>query len=293
MGERNKNNKEQEISSYTQQEDASLKISMQFFADELLPYLGIKGKVVAFAPTELVHLELQKLFQDFNLIMEDGTWKHFEFQSTNEGLIGLKRMRVYEAMTSYQYKVEVTTYVLFSGNIKNPMTEFTEGENTYKIHPIIMRNRNADELISELQCKVETGKAVTKEELVPLVLCLLMEGSMTQKDRVKAAYKITRKVNTVAKEEIEKIEAVIYAMADKFLDSVSKEEILEEISMTELGQMMINKGKKEGLKEGIKENRLEIAKNLIGLLDEQVIAERTGLSLDAVKELKNNSTSKA
>ena len=284
MGERNKNNKEQEISSYTQQEDASLKISMQFFADELLPYLGIKGKVVAFAPTELVHLELQKLFQDFNLIMEDGTWKHFEFQSTNEGLIGLKRMRVYEAMTSYQYKVEVTTYVLFSGNIKNPMTEFTEGENTYKIHPIIMRNRNADELISELQCKVETGKAVTKEELVPLVLCLLMEGSMTQKDRVKAAYKITRKVNTVAKEEIEKIEAVIYAMADKFLDSVSKEEILEEISMTELGQMMIDKGKKEG----IKENRLEIAKNLIGLLDEQVIAERTGLSLETVKELKNN-----
>ena len=201
MGERNKNNKEQEISSYTQQEDASLKISMQFFADELLPYLGIKGKVVAFAPTELVHLELQ--------------------------------------------------------------------------------------------CKVEAGKAVTREELVPLVLCLLMEGSMSQKDRVKAAYKITRKVNTVAKEEIEKIEAVIYAMADKFLDSVSKEEILEEISMTELGQMMINKGKKEGLKEGIKENRLEIAKNLIGLLDEQVIAERTGLSLDAVKELKNNSTSKA
>ena len=284
MGERNKNNKEQEISSYTQQEDASLKISMQFFADELLPYLGIKGKVVAFAPTELVHLELQKLFQDFNLIMEDGTWKHFEFQSTNEGLIGLKRMRVYEAMTSYQYKVEVTTYVLFSGNIKNPMTEFTEGENTYKIHPIIMRNRNADVLISELQCKVEAGKAVTREELVPLVLCLLMEGSMSQKDRVKAAYKITRKVNTVAKEEIEKIEAVIYAMADKFLDSVSKEEILEEISMTELGQMMIDKGRKE--------NRLEIAKNLIGLLDEQVIAERTGLSLETVKELKNNGISK-
>ena len=147
--------------------------------------------------------------------------------------------------------------------------------------------------MTSYQYKVETGKAVTKEELVPLVLCLLMEGSMSQKDRVKAAYKITRKVNTVAKEEIEKIEAVIYAMADKFLDSVSKEEILEEISMTELGQMMINKGKKEGKKEGIKENRLEIAKNLIGLLDEQVIAERTGLSLDAVKELKNNSTSKA
>lgn len=40
--------------------------------------------IVSFAPTELVHLELQKLFQDFNFIMEDGTWKHFEFQSKNE-----------------------------------------------------------------------------------------------------------------------------------------------------------------------------------------------------------------
>ena len=85
---------------------------MQFFADELLPYLNIKGKVVSFAPTELVHLELQKLFQDFNFIMEDGTWKHFEFQSTNEGLKGLKRFRAYEALTSYQYNVTVETYVL-------------------------------------------------------------------------------------------------------------------------------------------------------------------------------------
>ena len=44
-----------------QHEDAVLKASMQFFAEELLPYLGIEGKVVSFAPTELVHLELQKL----------------------------------------------------------------------------------------------------------------------------------------------------------------------------------------------------------------------------------------
>ena len=38
------------------------------FADELLPFFHIDGKVVGFGPTELVHLELQKLFQDFNII---------------------------------------------------------------------------------------------------------------------------------------------------------------------------------------------------------------------------------
>ena len=72
-------------------------------------------------------------------MMEDGSWKHFEFQSKNEGLAGLKRFRTYEALTSYQHKVPITTYVLFSGNIKNPMTSFSEGINTYKIAPIIMK----------------------------------------------------------------------------------------------------------------------------------------------------------
>ncbi len=42
-------------------------------------------------------------------------------------------IRTYEALTSYQHKVPVTTYVLFSGNIKNPRTSFTEGINTYKV----------------------------------------------------------------------------------------------------------------------------------------------------------------
>ena len=137
MEERYEEEQEKQIGvcqSIQQHEDAALKTSMQFFAEELLPYLKIPGKVVGFAPTELVHLELQKLAQDFNLVMEDGTWKHFEFQSTNEGTIGLKRFRSYEALASYQHKVQITTYVLYSGTILNPMTELQEGINTYRVY---------------------------------------------------------------------------------------------------------------------------------------------------------------
>mgnify|MGYP003305992449 CR=1 FL=1 len=45
-------------------------------------------------------------------------------------------------------------YVLFSGNIKNPMTEFTEGSNTYRIKPIIMKQKNADEVLNTLKEKL-------------------------------------------------------------------------------------------------------------------------------------------
>lgn len=229
-------------------EDAVLKISAQYFADVLLPRFGIEGKVVSFGPTELVHLELKKLFQDFNFIMEDGRWIHFEFQSTNEGLDGLKRFRVYEAMTSYQYKVEVITYVLFSGKIKNPMTEFTEGSNTYRIRPIIMRHENADKVIANLQDKIQKGEILTREDLVPLILVPLMDGESSQKERIKSAYEITRKATMVDREEIRKIETVIYAMADKFLDEVDLEKVKEEVKMTRLGQMLINDGIAQGIR---------------------------------------------
>ena len=87
-------------------------------------------------------------------------------------------------------------------------------------------------------------------------------------------------------EDIRKIEAVIYAMADKFLESMDLEEIVEDISMTRLGQMLVNKGIHSGIEQGTNENKLENARNLLDLLDEQTIADRIGLSLETVQQLK-------
>ena len=77
-----------------------------------------------------------------------------------------------------------------------------------------MKDKNADE--------------VTKADLLPLVLSPLMGGEMSQKERVSAAYDITRKAVGVDAEVIRKVEAVIYIMEDKFLDSVEMEQLKKE-----------------------------------------------------------------
>lgn len=216
-------------------EDAALKTTMQFFADELLPYFNIKGKVVGFGPTELVRLELQKLFQDFNLVMEDGSWKHFEFQSKDGGEKDLRRFRTYEAATSYQQNVDIYTYVLFSGQIENPITELKTGFNTYRVQPIIMKGK-----------------------------------------RVEEAFDITKAARETIP-EADKIEAVVYAMAEKFMDSVTIEQLKEAVGMTRLGQMMYN--------DGVETTQIKIAKNLLGEMPDEKIAEKTGLPLETIKEL--------
>lgn len=227
-----------------QHEDAVLKTAAQFFAKELLPYLGIDGKVISSAPTESIVLNLKKFYEDINLIMEDGTWKHFEFQSKNEGIPGLKRFRSYEA---------VTTYVLYSGNIQNPVTSFTEGINTYHVIPIIMKDHSADDLIKTLKEKASSGDILTKD---------------------------------IPSEDLQKIEAMIYTMADKFLENDDFEHVKEGIRMTRLGQMLFNDGFNDGFNNGSQKKQLEIARNLIGKLSDASIAETTGLPLDVILKLK-------
>ena len=277
---------EQKSENIWQHEDAVMKTMMNFFADELLPYFKIEGKVAAVAPTELVHMELKKLNQDFNLVMEDGSWKHFEFQSRNEGKKDLKRFRVYEALTSYQHDVSVTTYVLYSGKIKKPVTEFTEGANTYRVCPIVLSDKNSDQLILQLQEKAERGEVLTKEDLIPLALCPLMSGDMSQKQRIRFAFKIMGNARIEDPQIVQKIEAVIYTMADKFLDRMEMDEIREEIKMTVLGQMLVNDGIAQGIAQGITQTRMELVKKKLqkGKSVEE-IADALEETVETVQEL--------
>ena len=48
----------------------------------------------------------------------------------------------------------------------------------------------------------------------------------------------------------------------------------------------IRDGRAEGVKEGIKEGKKSIALNLLDLLDDEVISEKTGLSIEEVKKLR-------
>lgn len=259
----------QKQNTANQIEDSAMKPMVRFFADDMLPYLGIQGKVKMVAPTEEIHMEIKRVYEDMNLIMEDGTWKHFEFQSTNGGVTDLKRFRVYEAITSQQNKVPVITYVLFSGKIKNPQYQFTEGINTYRVIPIVMQNKNADRIIKRLRKKLKKSRPITREELVSLVLTPLMQGKIPIKDRIKNAFQIIGEENCMKAEETQKIQAVIYALAEKFLKNEEMDEIKGVINMTRLGQMLVNDGINQGMSQGKAEAIVEIL-DIKGVLSEDL-----------------------
>lgn len=241
-------------------EDRALKAAAQFMGKELLPFLGVKCTIKRVAPTEQIYLQTEAFSEDFNYELLEGGLLHLEFESDVITKEDLRRFRVYEALLSYQYKTAVTTCVICTAAAKNIPNELKEGINSYRVQIVRLKNWNADEIISALEVK-QRNMSLEREELLRLILTPLMGGKMPQPERIRRSFQLLREEQKIRKtSELSQMQAVLYALAEKFLSVGEMQKIKEEIHMTRLGQMIFD----DGLEEG--ENRVN---RLISCLLEQ------------------------
>ena len=146
-----------------------------------------------------------------------------------------------------------------------------------------MQDYNADKLLARIEQKQKEGAIITKEDFISLVLCPLMGGQSSQKERINKAYHIIRRTSEVKKEDTVKIEAMLYAMADKFLDIVDLEKLKEDMIVTRLGQMIWEDGIEEGIEKGRVTMLLELIRD--GLLTMTDAALRLNITEEEVKKL--------
>lgn len=123
-----------------------------------------------------------------------------------------------------------------------------------------------------------------REDIVPVLLSLLMDGRMKIKDRIlKGIYYVKKEEEKLSDTEIGKIQAVLYAFANKLLTAEELEEIKEAIAMTKLGEMLFD----DGVKAGEKKGEEKMSRLTIRLLDEKRYGdlERAVKDLEYRKEL--------
>lgn len=247
----------------TKHEDAIMKMGFDYFRDTILKSLGIDYEFVNLGPTELIELTIHSLYMDFTFLTKEGFYIHIEFQTTDKGENDLRRFLAYDAVYSHKTGKNVITYVIYSGGIKSVKTELNMGLFTYRIQPIYLKDRNADEVFEKIRQKQEDGTELTEEDYASLSLTPLMSGNMKIKEKIKEAVILSRKKRGLT---AEKTMAMLYTLADKFLDSKDLDEIKEVISMTRLGQMLLDEGMEKGMKKGMKkgmEQGLLLSKKLL------------------------------
>ena len=77
-----------------------------------------------------------------------------------------------------------------------------------------------------------------------------MASTMSRKDIIKEAIQIVRQEKQPT---AEKTMAMLYTLADKFLNTDELEEIKEVLTVTRLGQMIYDDGIKKGIEHGIEQ----------------------------------------
>ena len=253
---------------------------MTVFANEAVAYFGETKKVIGIAPTEQVQLEIKETRMDYVFLMDDNTYTHFEFQTTNKGIMDLARFNLYDVQLYQRTKKQVYTYVIYSGDITNPLHGYANGFSEYKVKVICMADQDAEQVLDTIESKLKIGKALTNKEILDLIFTPIMGGKLTKEKKIVRALKISR--DCPADKE-ENIQSMLYTFALKFLDSDQLEEVKEVLKMTKLGEML----KDEGRQEGRQEARINIARKLLKerLLTKEQIAENIGLSLETLQEI--------
>ena len=131
----------------------------------------------------------------------------------------------------------MVTYVICSSKVKKLRDSITEGINTYRVRLIQLKEYDADTVLEKLIGKMEDS--ITRVDIIPLLFAPLMGGRSEQKDRLLRCISILKNAEAVfQKSEIQKMEAILYVLASKFLDNEELESIKEAITMTKLGQMI-------------------------------------------------------
>jgi hypothetical protein len=254
-------------------EDMIMKRAMDIFAEEGLKFFGIDKKVKEAGSTEIVVLEVKNMFMDYTFLMEDDTYIHFEFQTTNKGVIDLRRFRAYEALLSLQTGKDVITYVVYSGDIKEPLSGYESGINAYKIIPVSMANKDGDKIFNDIIDKIKSGQELSKQDIIALTFTPIMSGVLTKGEKILNAIKIVKNVDKQYRYDIE---SILYAFASKFLEGKDLEMVKEELKLTELGKSLKDEGKKE---KAIETAKIAIKKGM----DNETISELTGLSIGDIE----------
>ncbi|EKQ57621.1 MULTISPECIES: hypothetical protein [unclassified Clostridium] len=265
-------------------EDMIMKRAMDIFAEEGLKFFGINKKVKGTGSTEIVVLEIKNMLMDYTFLMEDDSYIHFEFQTTDKGISDLRRFRTYEALLNFQTGKDVETYVVYSGDIKDPISEYTCGINSYQVKTISMADKDGDEIFNNIINKIKNKEELSNHDIISLTFTPIMGGKLSKSDKIINAIRVVKDID---KDYRYDVESILYAFASKFLEGKDLEKVREEIKMTELGRSLIEEGMEKGIVEGENKKTIEIVKNAIKKgMDNSIISDLTGLSNEEIEGIR-------
>lgn len=263
-------------------EDAVMKSVLDVFKEDALEFFGIKAKIITAARTELKNLQIDTSFMDYTFLLDDNSFLHLEFQTTNRKN-DLARFLAYDEVLYYKEHRPVNTIVVYSSNIKKAETNINTGSIKYSVSAFYMNSLDGGAKYEYLKHKIQGGDILNSNDLLSLVFLPIMGNTKDKNERILESIKLAKEIKN-RQNQMNSL-ALLYAFAEKFAEGGDMDKIKEVFSMTELGRLLREEGKEEGRKEGKKEGR----KQELIRTSTRLLTKKFGILPDDVKTKIENS----
>jgi hypothetical protein len=208
---------------------------------------------------------------------------HLEIQNSNDAAMPLRMMRYYTDIKLEWAAEPILQYLIYIGRNNLTMPDHHAGQDfTYRYRVLDMRT-------------VDCGMLLAKDTPEALVLAILCD--FKGKPEQEMAYYIVNRLHELLEHD-EKGFRDYLGMLEVLSENRNlqpqikeAEKMLTQVKVENLPSFQIGleagmeRGIERGLEQGVRRERLRLAQQLIGLLDEQTIADKTGLSLEEVQGL--------
>lgn len=263
-----------------QNNDIILKYMSEAFKDTALSFYGLNtAKIKAVIPTELPVLEVSEEAMDFVFLLEDNSFLHLEFQTTNKNE-DLIRFLLYDARLYKKDKKHINTAVIYSGDIEKALDNIKIGSIEYLVSNIYMKSFDGDEIFVDLYNKINRKEKLTEENKLNLIFLPLMKSKTDKNEMAIKVVELASKIDD-DKEKMLYIGAIV-GISDKFIDKEYVLKLKERLKMTRVGIEIRNEGIEEGIKEGKIDDAYKMVKKGFNIND---IIEITGLRREEIQKL--------
>lgn len=237
---------------------------------------GVEGDVFKPISGEFKKVIVEENRADFVFEVDETKIVHFEFQTTNYKK-DLFRFLYYDQLIAQTYGLPIETYVIYTNSILDVPTILDFNVFSYTPNVIYMTKYKAEDVLTEIEGKLKSGVKLTEKDIANLSMTPIMGANKPKEYIVNRALELSSDIQD--KKSKDNCQEIIFALTIKFNIELN-EELEVRLKMSPIGNKLIN--------EGIEKGKLDAAKNLLDILNDDEIASRMGLELEVVKKLRRD-----
>jgi hypothetical protein len=252
--------------------DLIQKYSSGLFKDASLEFYGIKtGKIKEMINVELPVMEVGGGAADYIFLLEDGTYLHFEFQTTYSKR-DLVRFAGYDIRLYDRDGRRIITVIIYAADVKQAETELNIGSMVYSPEKIMMNEYDGNAIYTELANKINNDAEITDVDMLNLIFLPLMRNTVSRAELAVKSVTLAKNITEARKRDA--CIAASVAFASRYMDENKINELLEVLKMTDIATLLVEDAK------------IDIAKNMLKRgVSIETIAEDTGLDETIIKKL--------